>query len=394
MMYIDDITGRSLNILIADDDEGDRKQTRRALERAGFAFNCVECASVEEALSACDKAAFDCAFVDYRMPGHDGLYGVEALHNRLPFMAIIMVTGNGDEAVATEVMKRGASDYIPKTRVDAASVGRAVEHSLQKSVLQRKLAQQREELENFASVLVHDLISPIASIQLFADAIKEEVGSGAVDRQDIIDHCLEVAAAGRRATVLIDTLHEYTRVDAQVPFGPVDMAKVMENALSNLRREILSSGARVTCGELPAVTGNTALLMQLMQNLIGNSIKYSEGTPAIHFNAVPDRDGFWLFAVKDSGIGIPEKYVQHVFEPFKRFHDIRKYEGSGLGLATCKKIVERHHGTIRCESAPGAGTTFLFSLRGQPSTIADIPAAALNSAGSAEAPRTLLGVQR
>ena len=359
------MTDRVLSILIADDDEGDRKQMRRTLKQAGFTGECVESVSVAAALAACDAHAFDCALVDYQMPGHDGLYGVEALRDRFPFMATIMVTSHGDETVATEAMKRGASDYIAKGRVDVASVRRAVDNAMEKANLRRKLAAQREELENFASVLVHDLAAPIASIQLFAREIERNLDSETIDRDEVLEHCHEVVAAGARANMLIDTLREYTRVDAKVRFGPVRMSEVLEGALSVLQRPIGEHGARVTCDDLPVVTGNSSLLTQLMQNLVGNALKYCEApTPAIHVSAVAHGENDWLFSVRDNGIGIPEQYRERVFEPFKRFHDVAKYEGSGLGLATCRKIVERHHGTIRCEPASDGGSIFMFSLPG------------------------------
>lgn len=115
-----------LNILIADDDEGDRKILRRALEKASLSCVFVETATVEEALIACDRQKFDCAIIDYRMPGLNGLHGVAAVHERWPYIPIIMATGQGDEIVATEAMKRGASDYISKQRIDAESIRRSV----------------------------------------------------------------------------------------------------------------------------------------------------------------------------------------------------------------------------------------------------------------------------
>ena len=146
----------TLSILIADDDEGDRKQVRRALKQAGISCECVETASIEEALQACDSKIFDCAFVDYQMPGGDGLNCIAALHERLPYMSIIMSTGQGDEAVATEAMKRGASDYIAKARISAASVAYAIESALEKTALLRKSAQQQDELQKYADALQQD----------------------------------------------------------------------------------------------------------------------------------------------------------------------------------------------------------------------------------------------
>ncbi len=355
-----------LNILIADDDEGDRKQVKRALKQGGLSCRCVEAASIAAALEACDECAFDCAFVDYRMPGHDGLHGITALHERLPDMPIIMATGQGDEMVATEAMKRGASDYIPKANIDGKSVGRIIENALEKTALRRKWAQQREELENFAAVLVHDLSAPIASIQIFAQTIEQDLGAETIDRREVADCCHHLVGVGRRAGALIDTLHEYTQANAQVAFEPVEMAEAMEVTRSNLQHVIRERGARVTHGELPVVTGNFPQLTQLLQNLIGNAIKYCEAaTPTVHIAASPAPDNTWLFAVKDNGIGIAPEDCQRVFEPFKRLHGMSRYEGTGLGLATCKKIVERHGGGIRCmANDPAAGTTFCFTLPG------------------------------
>jgi signal transduction histidine kinase len=305
--------------------------------------------SIEEALEACDKCAFDCAIVDYRMPRHDGLHGIAALHERLPYMSIIMATGQGDEMVATEAMKLGASDYIPKTLLHAETIRRIIESAVEKSVLQRKLAEQREELANFASMLVHDLKAPINSIQTFAGLIEGDLR--------------RVVGAGRSMGALIDSLYQCTKADAVAPFEPVEMGRVVEDALGSLGHMIRERGARVTYGELPAVTGNAPHLTQLLQNLIGNAIKYCEAVPpTVHIAASPDRENGWLFTVTDNGIGIAEASYQQIFEPFNRLHVDGKYEGTGLGLATCKKIVERHGGVIRCESKVGEGTTFFFTL--------------------------------
>ena len=360
------IAPRELCILIADDDEGDRKQLKRVLKQAGLSCECIEAVSIEEALAACDRTDFDCAIVDYQMPGRDGLEGVAALRERLPFLSIIMATGHGDETIATEAMKRGASDYIAKTHIEAKSIRRSVESALEKATLRRKVAQQREELETFASVLVHDLSAPIASLQLFARAIEEDLLGEEIDRDEIIDHCRQVVSAGRRTSALIDTLYEYTRADAPVAFEPIEMQQVMDSALLNLNRVIVERRARVSHGELPLVTGNAPQLVQLMQNLIGNAIKYCKADPpCVHVSATADLGDAWLFAVTDNGIGIPEADRGRVFEPFKRLRGAGEYEGTGLGLAICSKVVGRHGGVIRCEANEvGEGTTFLFTLPG------------------------------
>ena len=136
----------TMNILIADDDAGDRKQILRALKQGGLPCTCTETVSIDDALIACEGHAFDCALLDYQLTGQDGLTGITILHERLPDMAIIMVTGQGDEMVATEAMKRGAADYMPKKYVEAQSIRRTIENAVEKVTLQRTIQTQNRML--------------------------------------------------------------------------------------------------------------------------------------------------------------------------------------------------------------------------------------------------------
>jgi hypothetical protein len=357
--------GAPLNVLIVDDDAGDRRNIRRSLERSGMPCVCTEAESVAAAMAACEKKVFDCAFVDYRLPGQDGLAAVTALHDLLPYLAIIMSSGQGDEMVATEAMQRGASDYLPKAFITAQSIGRAAQNALEKAALRRQLAQQREALENFARVLVHDLKDPLNSVQGFASLIEQNLEQGKLEQCAL--SCRLVTRAVKRMRSLIDTLHSYTQAEDHVEFEPLEMEGVMTETLSNLDDLIRKRGARVTFDELPVISGNGPQISQLLQNLIGNSIKYCEApTPVVHVAATPQEGNTWLFTIKDNGIGIPEQYRRLVFEPFKRLHGNGQFEGAGLGLATCKKIVERHDGGIWCDSNGGYGATFFFTLPGAP----------------------------
>jgi len=382
----------SLNILILDDDEGDRRQVRRALKQSGLQCECTETANVQQALEACETCAFDCAVVDYRIPGQDGLFGISVLNARLPYMAIVMSTGQGDETIAAEAMKRGASDYIPKSLITPDSILRSVTNAIEKATLRRQVERQREELKNFARVLAHDLKAPIQSVRGFARAIEENLSRGNLKKTG--EYCLLVARGVERMGALIDALHGYLTAENPVAFEDLDMGQVTRDTLANLEHIIRERGARVTFGELPAVSGHGPLLTQLLQNLIANGIKYCKSAaPCVHVaatqrNGATPRDGAaprnvdgWLFTVQDNGIGIPEKDSLEVFEPFKRLHGIGEYEGTGLGLATCKKIVERHKGRIWCESKGGHGTTFFFTL--PPAQGAALPKSTVESASGA-----------
>jgi signal transduction histidine kinase len=356
-------TSSALTVLVVDDDVGDRKQLVRALKQTGLPCECVEATSVDLALAACEQRSFDLAIVDYRLPGRDGLEGVAALHQKAPGMFIVMATSQGDATIATEAMKSGASDYVAKQDIHGQSIGRIIRYARKKAAMQRALEQRREEQERFADVLVHDLKSPISSIGGFATIIRHMINSGKADLDKIADYCERVVHLGERMVALVDTLHEYTKSNAHVEFEPVTLNLVVEDALSNLDQVISTRGARVIHDDLPLVFGHAPLLTQLLQNLIGNGIKYCEAdTPALRISANPEANGFWRISVRDNGIGIDKEFHQQIFEPFERLHDRGKYEGTGLGLATCKKIVERHGGRIWCESNQDGGTTFNFNL--------------------------------
>ena len=356
-------SSHALAVLIIDDDAGDRKQIVRVLKRAEQSCECVEAANVDAALGACEQRIFDLAVIDYQLPGHDGLDGVGILHQRSPGMFILMATGQGDATIATEAMKRGASDYIAKEHISERSIGRILRYARKKAAMQLALDQQREELERFADVLVHDLKSPISSIRGYASIISHAIKSGEAIPDKIADYCERVVHLGERMVTLVDTLHEYTKSEAHVVFEPVTLPLVVEDALSIVDHVVSKRGAKVTHEGLPLVFGHASLLTQLLQNLINNGIKYCEAdTPMVHISANPEATGFWCISVRDNGIGIDKEFHQQIFEPFKRLHDRGKYEGTGLGLATCRKIIDRHGGRIWCESQPDQGATFKFTL--------------------------------
>lgn len=163
---------------------------------------------------------------------------------------------------------------------------------------------------------------------------------------------------------LIEALLSYSRVATRAAeFKRVDMNRVYAEASTNLSAFIVESKARVRSGELPAVSGDEIQLLQLLQNLIGNAVKFRKPgvTPEVQISAVREKEE-WLFSVSDNGIGIEKEYFDRVFQIFQRLHSQAEYPGTGLGLAVCKKIVERHGGRIWVESAPGQGTTFFFTL--------------------------------
>jgi light-regulated signal transduction histidine kinase (bacteriophytochrome) len=224
------------------------------------------------------------------------------------------------------------------------------------------LEQRNRELQQFVRAVSHDLGGPLASIGAFARLLQEADGllrdHQAREYVQSILHCVS------RADGLIDDLLEYSRLEAsaQPAAEPVDSDRSLKQAQGNLQAAIRDSGAVITSEPLPTVMGHPAQLMQVFQNLIGNAIKFrSLEPPRIHVAAEKCGET-WHFTISDNGIGIDPKYHDRIFGVFQRLHSPDKYPGSGVGLAACKHIVERHGGRIWVESQPGRGSVFHFTI--------------------------------
>lgn len=351
---------RPPRILIADDDDGDRRQIARLIRQARFRCELTEADDLAGAEAACAAVPFDCAIIDYRMPGADGLQGIGALRRRYPHLAIVMVTGQGDELIASEAIKLGAADYVPKSQLSPGYLSHVLRNAIRKAELERLVADQRAELERFAHVLAHDLKSPIHQIQYLVRFIERDVREALYEKLQA--DCDKLVATAQRMEALINTLQQYTRIDRDVVFGRTSLQDALDDCLRDLAREIAERKARVHYGELPVVYGNGPLLTQLFQNLVGNGLKYCRADcPEISVKVV-QQDEVYAIGVEDNGIGIAEEQRAAIFEPFKRLHSADEFDGTGLGLATCRKIVERHGGSLWCEGGGNGGTIFWFTL--------------------------------
>jgi signal transduction histidine kinase len=353
----------SFKLLVVDDDEGDRKQILRLVERSGLPCETVVAATMDEALKTLENEQIQCVILDYYMPDQDGLAGIAVLLQREPLLPVIMSTGQGSERIAKEAIKAGAMDYLCKADLNVGILRAALENVLERAELNRKFAEKQAALSVFAKVLVHDMKTPTQSILGFARLVETFLRREDFDREKIIQQAQRIAEGALRMNALLDNLRDYTEADAQPDFENIQLEQLVSDVLANLDATLNETGARVFYGDLPVVCADRTQLLLLMQNLIGNGIKYCRGRiPEIHVRAKKQHDGRCIIEIQDNGIGIPEQHYKNVFEPFRRLHSRGEYDGSGLGLATCKKIVERHNGAIWCKSKLGEGTSFYFTL--------------------------------
>jgi len=358
-------------VLIIDDCQEDREVLCRYLQKsAQQGFRILETDSSSEGWELCQKEHPDCILLDYQIPDTDGLEFIALLNQeeRTQNIPVLMLTGHGDETVASEALKNGAADYLVKGKITSEGIVRAVTRAIEKAELIRKTEQQhmeiersQHELEQFTHRASHDLQAPVRRIITFLELLQKESDGYLNDRsQDYIARSLKSAYHMRR---LIKCLLDYSLLGgAASPFVSADLNQIVQEALIQLEQPIQETQAIIRVEPLPTILGSELFLQQLFQNLIGNALKFrSEHPPHIEIS-VRDLKTKWQIAVRDNGVGIPKEASQKIFDVFQRLDNGLKTDGMGIGLALCKKVVDMHGGSIWVESVTQGGSQSIFTF--------------------------------
>jgi two-component system sensor histidine kinase/response regulator len=357
------------SILIVDD----RKENLLATEKVlrPLQANIFKASSGNEALSLLLRHRFAVVLLDVQMPEMDGFETAMLMqeHESMRGVPIIFVTAiSKEEKYASQAAELGAVDYIFKpinSDILKSKVKVYLDLYVQREQilkLNATLQQSNEELERFAYICSHDMQEPVRMMNSYAGLLEEKcVGSLGEESEKYLRF---IAGNAKRMQKMIQDILTFSRVGREeVKIETVDCNEIVREVLAEFEAVIASKEAIVTCADLPFIATSPTLMRVLLQNLIGNALKFQDGVrpPRIEIGASAVGDA-WQFSVQDNGIGIDHKFNNRIFTIFQRLHRKEEYPGTGIGLSTCRKFVRLCGGDIQFESELGKGTHFIFTI--------------------------------
>lgn len=405
-----------IRILVVDDREDNLFSIEAILENENYTI--VKANSGKAALKILLKEHdFSLILMDVQMPEMDGFETATMIYERekLKDVPVIFITAYSDEDHAFKGYKMGGVDYIYKPinpDLLRAKVGVFVElyrknrqlqiqeqkllsvnRSLNKEVEERRnseekvqllnnkltesnehLKQMNEELDQFAYMASHDLQEPLRKIQMFSDKILQ----GIQLTPETEKYFAKIINASKRMQSLINNLLDFSRHSmSQSDFRKTDLSKLVRETLTELEIDIEKAGAKVEVGELPVISAVPGLMQQLFYNILSNAIKFRKKDEPLlitisaeplaeeqldDFISLSNGNKYYKLVITDNGIGFDNKLSQEIFKVFKRLHSYQEFEGTGVGLSICKKIIEKHGGSITAESEPNKGSSFIMIL--------------------------------
>ncbi|MBC8352176.1 MAG: response regulator [Planctomycetes bacterium] len=314
----------------------------------------------------------DIVLLGLSLPESCGLPTLDRLCADVSERAIVVLTSVDNGEMGSAAVQRGAQDCLIKGKVDAELLVRSIAYAIERHRLRSQMARllvelerSNHELEQFAYVVAHDLKAPLRTISGFCQLLgRSDAGHFSDEENEFLSYIVD---GGQRMKAIIDDLLKYSRVHlGEDQAEPTELSTVLDRSIANLQASIEQSGALITRDPLPILLVNGPQIGQLFQNLIGNAIKFrGDEVPRVHVSS-QESGHEWRFSVRDNGIGIEASQRDRVFQVFQRLHGEGEYEGTGIGLAICKKVVEVHGGQIRIESEPGKGSEFCFTIPKQP----------------------------
>ena len=366
---------RTVTVLVVDDTPTLRMLTKLTLDESGFEV-VGEAGDGLAALNLAKQLRPDLVLLDLAMPVMDGLEALPLLRQALPATKVVIVSGFDRKAMESQVLDAGAHAYLQKGTTPAETL-RTLRALFPEAAVEvpapraeeplttaptpaaqaAEVQELEEELEELLYVVSHDLAEPVHVIKGFAERLARRAHS-----DDEAEFCEFITDAADRMQLLLDDLLHYARAGrGEVPVELLDVRRLVDNVLSGHGTAISASGARVTTGDLPRdVVASRLVLTQVLHNLVGNALKFVTPGMAPQVRIEGEvRGGVLQLRVADQGIGIDEAQFDRIFQPFKRLHSRDRYPGSGIGLAICRRLVQRCGGRLWVESSESGSTFFV-----------------------------------
>jgi signal transduction histidine kinase len=398
-----------LKILVVDDDEIDRIAVQRGLRKTGLEIEFSEASSYGEALVmltdgviSLKRNSFDCVFLDYRLPDRDGLALIQELQNRGIKVPLIVMTGQGDEQIAVELMKAGASDYLPKSKISPEILERTLRNAIRlyeaekiveltqqrlrvnNKVLKRQnqeLARQRQQIElqnlklqelsqlksQFLASMSHELRTPMNAIMGFSQLLLRQYPDPLTEQQlDIVERIFNNS---QNLLIMLNEVLDFSKIEAgylELNLSEFDLSRLVTLTVEEMRslatNKILQLRVETNL-ENPYIVNDQNCVKRILINLVSNAIKFTEtGEVKVEIGELTAQTV--EIAVKDTGCGIPQKSLQEIFDAFRQVDQsiTRRYGGTGLGLAITDSLVKMMGGKITVTSELGQGSEFRVEL--------------------------------
>ncbi len=357
----------TLSILLVENNSTDQMAIERLFQSESLGYGLDTATSLTQALECLASSAYDLILLDYNLGDGTGLELLEQISGT----PVVFIAGGHTEEVIIQAMNSGAYDFLIK---DPYMGYLSLIPSTIEKVMKRKHAEDRlscyltelersnEELKNFAFVASHDLNEPLRKIISFGNRLLEKARNLDPEAKAYAE---KMQSSAKRMQGMVQDLLKYSMISIRgEPFRPIDLNKVVQGVLEDLEGSIHETKGVIRAESLPTVEADPAQMRQLFQNLISNALKFrkAEQAPEIALIANPVRKDSWTIDIRDNGIGLRTEHRESIFQPFVRLHGRSAFEGSGIGLAICKKIISRHNGHIEVSDSDETGSTFKVTL--------------------------------
>jgi signal transduction histidine kinase len=372
-----------LRIGLVEDNPGDARLIQEMLREPPITqFRLTHSTRMDQLFENLEREPIEVLLLDLGLPDSQGMDTFHRINSRLPELPIVIFSGADDEQLASLAVSSGAQDYLVKGRINSFLLKRAIRYAMERKraeeeirrlnrelegrVAERtaQLLRANKELESFSYSVSHDLRAPLRHIEGYV-AMLQRVTKGTLPAK--AEHYLEtISASSVEMGNLIDNLLAFSRMGAeQMTEAPVNLALLVGEVVRTLQMATGDRDITWKISPLPTVIGDFSMLRQVLANLLDNAVKYSKKRErtVIEIGVSGDEDGRAIFFVRDNGAGFNMRYYDKLFGVFHRLHAPDDFEGTGIGLATVRRIIDRHGGRTWAESVVDEGATFYFTLR-------------------------------